>query len=306
MTPTFDLDASETIEFGIGREAGDARAFRIVPVDGDLKAALTEMARETFRQMALADPNPPRFDPAEEQSSRAYQQLPLQDDLAASLREVFATDNFDFDRSFGDDLTDVFCYFARFTSEDGSRLLCLRRAAQFKAMRTKQGRIAFLESLGASDTLSLFPDQLFQLNDDFDVAIDNETVHIINPKSLKVLAQIDNKSMAAVAANMKHIRDACPYVRWDTIEAYASTKARVAALIASIRSAGHAENISKSRLVEACLRAGIPVLDDGKVAVPDNHVQEFLEILNRRRYEVDLVETDHELYVASARRRASS
>lgn len=306
MISPFDLDGIVTVEFGVGRESGGLRGFGLVPIDDELQDALKEMAKETFRQMEQVGTTPSAYDPADEPPTQDYQQLSLDDDLAASLREVFVTANFDYDQAFGDDLADVFCYFARFKDVNDRHLLCLRRAAQFKAMHTKKGRVAFWFSFGVSDTLQLFTGNLFQLNNDFDVAIDEELVHIIHPKSFKALAQIDRASTDAVTANLRRIREACPYVRWETIEEQAVGKPRIAALLASIRSAGHADNVDKSELVSLCHRAGVPVEDNDGVIVPDDKIVEFLQVLNRRRWESNLVPKEPEVYVASSRRRAPS
>ena len=298
MTPSFDLTTISTIEFGVGRESGGDRSFFQVATNAAVKDALFEMAQKTFQLMDQEESTPQRYDPADAPADSTYSLLPLDDDLAEPVREIFDTANFEHDGAFPDDLSDVFCYFARFTTDDNRRLLCFRRAAQFKTIR--KGTVLRFET----DTLNVMSGRTFHLNNEFDVIVDKVTVHIIHPAGFKALAKVHEASPENIAANVRHIREVCPYIRWDKIESYAIGRQRIARLLASIRSAKHAENIDKSNLVNMCQRADIPLVDDGDVTVPDDKIQEFLEVLNRRRYEVELVESSRERYVASNRRPA--
>lgn len=296
MTIHFDLDLSQAVQFGVGRDAGDGRSFGLVSVHDNIQTELTSMARETLRQMEEVEKPPSLYDPASVPSTFEYLQLPIHDDLAAEVQAIFDVPMFDRDPSFPNELNDVFCYFAVFTGQDGSRLLCLRRAAQFKGLAKKKA--ASLRG----DALQLVPEPLFQLNNEFDVLVDYELVHIIHPKSFSVLAQIDLATAETVSKNVNAIREQCPYVRWSNIEEHAISKPSIARLLASIRSSGHAENVDRDLLVGACIRAEVPVQEGEQIVIPDSNVKEFLEVLNRRLYEVDLVRFQPEFYVASNRR----
>lgn len=296
MTIHFNLDLPPIVEFGVGRDASDGRSFGLVSVRDDVQDELFSMAKETLRQIDQAEEPPAAYDPANVPSTFEYLQLPIHDVMASEIQAIFNVPAFDRDASFPNDLSDVFCYFALFTSQDGSRLLCLRRAAQFKSLAKKKA--ASLRG----DALQLVPDPLFQLNNEFDVLVDHETVHIIHPKSFSALARIDVATAETVSKNVKAIREQCPYVRWSNIEKHAISKPSIARLLASIRSSRHAENVDRDLLVGACIRAEVPIQDGEQIAVPDNDIKEFLEVLNRRLYEVDLVPSHPEFYVASNRR----
>lgn len=299
MTPIFDLEAPAAVEFGVGRDSGSTRDFFHVSTNDAVDAVLIEMVRDTFRQMERSEGPPQRYDPADTPASQAYLQLPLDDDLAGPLWDLFHTDNFEYDNAFPSDLADVFCYFARFTDGNFDRFLCLRRATQFKTVRKRLLRFG-------SDALEVMPSRVYQLNNDFDLIVDQTTVHIIHPEGFRVLAQIDLASEEAVTENIKAIRDVCPYVEWSSIEEYAMGKPRVARLLASIRSADHAKSVSKTRLAAACARVDVPLVDGDQITVPEPSIKGFLEVLNRRRFESDLVPSEREVYWASNRQRVSS
>lgn len=296
MTIPFDLDRPQAIEFGVGRDAGDGRSFGLVSVRNDVQAELSSMAKETLRQIEQVEGPPVPYDPASTPSAFEYLQLPIHDVMASEIQAIFDIPAFDRDALFPNDLSDVFCYFALFTGQDGSRLLCLRRAAQFKSLAKKKAAAL------RGDALQLVPEPLFQLNNEFDVIVDHEMIHIIHPKSFSTLAQIDLADAETVSKNVKAIREHCPYVQWSNIEEHAISRPSIARLLASIRSSGHAENVDRRLLVRACIRAEVPVQDGEQIAVPDNDIKAFLEVLNRRLYEVDLVPSHPEFYVASNRR----
>lgn len=298
MTPIFEPEAPITIEFGVGRESESTRDFFHVATNDAVDSVLIEMLHETFRQINQSEVPPQRYDPADTPAAHAYLQLPLDDDLAEPLRDLFRTTNFEYDNAFPDDLADVFCYFAKFAEGNVTRYLCLRRATQFKTVRKKLLRFG-------SDALEVMSSRVYQLNNEFDLIVDDTAVHIIRPEGFRVLAQIELASEEAVTANIKAIRDACPYVEWGSIEEYATGKPRVARLLASIRSAGHAENISKTRLVAACAHVNVPLVDGDQITVPESSIKDFLEVLNRRRFASDLVLSEREFYWASNRQRVS-
>ncbi|MFQ5472724.1 MAG: DUF4868 domain-containing protein, partial [Dehalococcoidia bacterium] len=107
-----------------------------------------------------------------------------------------------------------------------------------------------------------------------------------------------------VPQNMKAIRKDLPFVDFDGIEDYAGKRPRAARYLASIRAQEETKNIDKAALKRLCKRTGVEVKEsNGKVIVPDGHEMGFLEVLDRRRYEVDLVKEEPERYRAASRRK---
>lgn len=85
----------------------------------------------------------------------------------------------------------------------------------------------------------------------------------------------------------------------------ASQKAKF--ILASIKSKREAEGLAKSKLEQLWHRTRVDFTeDDGNIQVEDSQVMGFLEVLDRRRYEIDLKEqTDPEVYRAPSRSRIS-
>ena len=100
------------------------------------------------------------------------------------------------------------------------------------------------------------------------------------------------------------MKPSLPYPSFDGIEEYARKHSRAARLLASIRSSNGGKVINQDKLKSACERMGIELHStDGTLYVAkENQILDFLEVLDRRRYEVDLVDGEPEAYKAYSRR----
>ena len=67
------------------------------------------------------------------------------------------------------------------------------------------------------------------------------------------------------------------------------------------------KNISKAKLKEACAQLGVEIKEEnGKITVENKNIMGFLEILDRRRYELELVEGEPEQFRAASRSKISA
>jgi hypothetical protein len=298
MKLEFDLGSVAVTEFGVGRDDGDGQAFVAVPVDADLQGALREMVQATWDAMQKDKDGPAKYEPSEKHGSTEYLHLPLGDDMASPLRALHEATNLDIDGSALDEPADVFCYVARLTDKKKRRLTALRRASQFKGVLKKR-LIRFV-----SDSLKLIDDDVFKLDSDFDLLVDSANVHILRPSGFEFAGKLQQAILDAVPENIKAIRKDLAFVDFGGIEAYAGKHPRAARYLASIRGQAETKNIDKSLLKKHCKQTGVSVTESkGKVIVTDGHEMAFLEVLDRRRYEVSLVKEKPEHYRAASRRK---
>ena len=302
MNLKFDLENVETTEFGVGRRIGSDRTFAAVPVHLGVQTTLQEMVASTCRKMETNAESPSTFSPAEKYANVEYLTLPIDDDLALRLKTLHEAPNLTIaPGDYLDWMTRCFCYFARLWDVDDKQLTALRRATQFKGALNKQNRIL---SLLGTDVLRIVDEPIFQLNVDFDVIVDSDTVHIIHPNSFKILGQVEEAIAEAVPRNVQAIQSQIGYVEWSTIEEYATFHSRAANLLASIRTNGYGDNLDRSALESECEAGGISLTDvAGRLVVPDGQIMGFLEIVDRRRYVSRLVAGVTERYKASSRTR---
>jgi hypothetical protein len=294
------LDSSWVTEFGVGREDGNGESFVAVPVDAGVQGALREMAQATWDAMQRDEDGPAKYEPSEKHGSTEYLYLPLDDELAASVRELHEAAGRNIDAAALSDPTDVFCYFARFTDMKKRHLTALRRATQFKGVLKSKNRLVRM----LDDTLRIIEDTVFKLDSDFDLLVDSANVHILRPSGFEFAGKLQRAILDAVSENIKAIRKDLAFVEFDGIEAYARKHPRAARYLASIRSQGETKSIDKALLKKLCRRTGVEIAESkGKVTVVDGHEMNFLEVLDRRRYEVSLVKESPERYRAGSRRK---
>jgi len=300
MNLDFDIGNVTVTEFGVGRDDGDEQTFVSVPVDAGVQGALGEMVQATWDAMQKDEDGPAKYEPSEKHGSTEYLYLPLDDELAASVRELHEAESLNIDAAALTEPTDVFCYFARLTDKSKRRLTALRRATQFKGVLKSRNRLVRM----LDDTLTIIEDSVFKLDNDFDLLVDGTNAHILRPSGFEFAGKLQQAILAAVPKNIKAIQKDLAFVEFDGIEAYARKHPRAARYLASIRGQEETRNIDKSLLKKLCKETGVEVTESkGKISITSGHEMGFLEVLDRRRYEVSLVRENPERYRAGSRRK---
>lgn len=300
MKLDFDLGKVAVTEFGVGRDDGNGQTFVTVPVDADVQKALREIVSATWDAMQKDTDDPPRYEPSEKHGSTEYLFLPLDDDLASTVRELHEAVNLDIDANVLADPSDVFCYFARLADNKRRRLTALRRATQFKGVLKSKGRLVRM----LDDSLRIIEDTVFKLDSDFDLLVDSANVHVLRPSGFEFAGKLEQAILDAVPENIEAIRKDLTFVEFAGIEEYARKHPRAARYLASIRGQEETKDIDKAALKSHCKRTRVEVSESkGKVTVSAGHEMGFLEVLDRRRYEMELVKGQPERFKAGSRRK---
>lgn len=294
----FDLGNIKTVEFGVGRDDGDDQAFHCVMVDDGVQIALGEMARASWTAMQKLTEDPLPYEPSEKYCGCEYVYLPLDNELAVRVQNLHQAVDLDIDQQALNDTEAMFCYFTKFKDEQGRQLTALRRATQFKGV-LKSRLIQW-----GTDALKIVEDKVFKLDNDFDLLVDSEKVHILRPSGFEFASKLQAAILGAVEGNVKLLRSDLPFVYFDSIQEYASVHPRAARYLASIRSQQEVAKIDKQRLLDACGATGVEITENNEeIVVDDRNIMGFLEVLDRRRYEVRLVPKEPEQYRAPSRTR---
>jgi len=299
MTLDFDFDQVKIIEFGVGLDNGEQQSFWYVPVDDAVQTVLRDMAMETWHAMQEDfGSDPLRYEPSERYASQEYVYLPLADDLAKQMRQLYEANNLPTNSGAISNPAAIYCYFVHMTDQRGRRVTALRRATQFKGV-LRSRLIRFV-----TDALQLIEDRVFKLDSNFDLLIDSQQVHILRPSGFEFAGMLQEAVVAAVPQIVKALQHALPFVDFASIQDYASKHPRAARYLASIRSQQNVKNVDKRALKRLCTATGVQTRDSkGKISVEDSQVVGFLEVLDRRRYEVELVKDSPERFKAASRRR---
>lgn len=302
MNLNFDLSHIKSTEFGIGRGNGDECEYVSVPVDTTVQTALIEMVKTTWEEMQnnyMKNDGevPPQYEASEKYESNEYVYINTIDPIAEPLINLHEAINLPVFAAAMRSPNTISCYFVRLTDYEGNRLTGLRQATYFKGVLNKKLIQIF------DDTLMLVEDRVFKLDNDFDLLIDSNRLHIWRPKAFEVMNEMKQKILDAVQKNVSELKREIPYVDFETIESYASKHPRAARYLASIRQQ-NIKDIESHLLKDLCNRTGVDFNEvDGKMDIAEKHIMGFLEILDRRRYGVELIQDTPEFYKAASRQK---
>ena len=297
MMLNFNFDSIRSIEFGIGSDDGDGGVYSLIPVDQKVQEALREMGADTWSAMQ-ENGEPDEYEPSEKYASQEYVYIATDDDLAARLSNLHRASNLHLNAAALKEPRPIFCYFAKFSDAKGRRLTAVRRASQFKGIL--KNRLIQL----VTDSLRLVEDDTFKLDSDFDLLIDSANIHILRPSGFEFIAELQQAIREAVPANVASIQRDMPFVDFASIEEYAGSHTRAARYLASIRSQRETQNISQTLLKKVCKAHGVDLQTrNGRITIRAGSEMDFLDILDRRMYELELVEGSPERYRAGSRRK---
>jgi len=303
MALNFNLAAVTSTEFGVGRDDNAEGSFSLIPIDANVQAALQEMAAGTWEAMADIGDEPQEYQPSEKYAPQEYLIAAIGGTEVVRMRNLHRANNLLLDTTVLEEPGRISCYFARFNDSRGRRLTAVRRATQFKGLLKSGNRLIRL----VTDSLQIVEDETFKLDHDFDLLIDSTQIHILRPSGFEFIAKLQEAIREAVPANIASIHEDMPFVDFGAIQEYASLHTRAARHVASIRSQRETQNVSQSLLKKACKSYDVEVkTKDGKLTVAAGSEMTFLDILDRRMYELELVENSPEKYRAGSRRRVGA
>ncbi len=298
MKLVFNLDKVKVTEFGVGREDATGQSFVLLPVDFGVQSALREMVEATWNAMQSDGGKPAPYQPSEKHAATEYLYLPLKDELATTLRDLHQAANLEIHVNALDEPADVFCYFARLRDDKQRYLTALRRATQFKGTLKKKNRLVRM----LDDTLQIIEDKVFKLDNDFDLLVDSTFLHILRPSGFEFAGRLQQAILDAVPGNIEVVQQDIVFVDFDSIQEYALKHPRAARYLASIRGQAETKNIDRNALRRLCKSTGVEITNvNGKITIAAGHEMGFLEVLDRRRYELELVKGQPERFKASSR-----
>ncbi|MCL1164048.1 DUF4868 domain-containing protein [Shewanella chilikensis] len=303
MPINFDFENVNITEFGLGLDSPN-RGFVFVPVDEVVQKSLVEMVSFTKTQMQDKASSMATYQPSEKYASIEYLTFSINDPLVQELKTLHESENVPEDCSAFDNINQCFAYFVKLTDNNQQRITAVRRSTQFKTLIKKRHKLVQY----VDNTLKSLEETVFKLDNDFDFIIQNDLIHILRPSGLEFIAQLQKAIMDAVPANIASIASEIDFVNFDSISQYAQNHPRAARYIASIKSQSEAINISQDKLERYCEKTNVVTnIVDGKINLDSSQIMGFLEVLDRRRYEIDLKDDgESEVYRAPSRSRVTS
>ena len=299
MNLNFDIKRVKVTEFGVGYDDGDHSKFVLVPVAKAVQATLQKMVETTWHTMRQNTEEPLEYEPSEKHADAEYLYMATSNQMGALLFDLQKAENLPIETDALGDPQKISSYFVRLTDHKKRRLTGLRRASQFKGLLKKKNRLMRV----VDDALQIVEEEVFRLDDDLDLLIDSENLHIWRPRAFEVMGKLKEAILDAVPTNVNHIKKNIPFLDFANIESYASPRLRAARYLASIRFQ-NLRGIDRSALQAVCKKIGVKLeANNGKLTVNKRHILDFLEVLDRRRYVDELDPDTPESYRAASRQK---
>jgi hypothetical protein len=195
---------------------------------------------------------------------------------------------------------DIDYYFCEFHDDEGRRIVGVKKATQFKttlAARNKLVRVV-------NDTLRLIEESVLKVDPLFDALITEDYVFILNPRPLEYIANLVEHVAGAAEAKVQFVHEKIPFLDLTRIRGRIGKHPQMARIAASIASRADLSDFRRDRIEALAAQHGIVFKEvDGRLRCRVVDEAKLLEILDARRYHLDLADDGGIPYRAPARQR---
>lgn len=298
MFQGFNADQIENIEFSFCIKDDDRTAFHQVPTDRDIKKQLEEMFTFTVNQIQNAENPFARYEISEKYGSKESLVANISDEMFDSIINMRDAESEDISSENIENADELLFYRVTFHDNNGNKVTGIRKASYFKSILKQRSRLVRLYD----DSLESVEDKIFKLDYDFDFFIYNDEAYILRPTNFEFLASISDEVFEQVVQKVEALEATLAFIDFETIKELSSHSKRAAKLIISISSRSDLENISEQRIIDLATANHVSLeQDDDSISPSDGHEIAFLELLDRRRYTVELINGNIEAYRAPSR-----
>ncbi|MDY8111093.1 DUF4868 domain-containing protein [Fulvimarina sp. 2208YS6-2-32] len=299
---SFDFGEIVSVNFGVSLRSNGNMHF--VPTDAATKDALKQILRQTRGIfVGLPDEWEP-YDISEDYGARRRVYAPRDNEFMREIATVFDAGALDDLANISDHAYDVEFYFAEFRDGLNRKAVGIRKATQLKGTLNARNRLVRL----VDDTLVLIQEDVLNLDTEFDLIVTDPHVFILNPRQTEHLAKIVQQVASTAAEKVKVIHDSIPFLDLSRIAEKIGNHPRMARHAASIALNPNLANFQRPAIESLAAKHGIKFkeLGDGRLQCRVSDEARLLELLDARRYHLDLQGDGGAPYRATARQRVSA
>lgn len=287
------------IEFGICVNGDEGEELLRIPIDDSVRESLSEMYDSFYEAYGSTNEAPDVFQPSEKYANTEKLTIALDHENLESLRTLYGETSIQIgDVNLPELAGKIIYYFVIFRLGPRTKKVAVKRPSQFKALLNKK-LIRFID-----DTLQAIPDDVFKLDIDFDFIISRHNIEILHPTGFIFIANIDQEVQRRAMEATQALGRRVAFIDFDSIAPFVGTSKTAAKLIASIKSRDDLESTSQQKLIKICKDLGVNVrVIRGKIVPGAESMLDFLNILDRREYAVDVTTQRPEIYLAASRKK---
>jgi hypothetical protein len=304
MNPDLICPPIDRLDFGVCLREGDQRSVFRVPIRPEVEVVFQEALGKTVEALKGDEHESltglVNYDPAEKHETHDPCIVQLASPWLAKIRDLVEMTDFETNGTvLRDNPSKIFYYFCRFKKEQ-NYFWGIRKATQFKSsLKTKN---AFLQG----DELNLVGGNVFRLDDFFDAVITDDKAYILRPKDFEYVADLVQVMRNTAAASIRVVDEQLPFVDLSGLATQMERggSIRRARLAASVAARTDLNLTDRNLFAEACTNSGIILEEnDGILSASAEQSWDLLTVLDRRRYWVNLIAGQHEIYEAASRER---
>lgn len=297
----FDFQNITSVNFGVSlRESGD-RYF--IPTDAATKDALKAMLRATRGAFDGIPGDWELHDISEDYGERRRIYATRDNEFMAELSDVHDAGALQDLTNIQDHVRDIEFYFADFRDDQDRQATGIRKATKLKGTLGARNRLVRL----VDDTLRLVRDDVLNLDTEFDVIVTDAHVFILNARQVEQVAKIVAQVAATASVKVQLIHDTVTFLDLSRIVAKIGAHPRMARNAASVASNPNLANFQRPLIEALAGQHGIKFreIENGRLQCRVIDEAKLLELLDARRYHLDLEGDGGDPYRATARQKVS-
>ncbi|EHI5143976.1 DUF4868 domain-containing protein [Vibrio alginolyticus] len=301
MIEGFNISKIENIELSLKVTSDEAKGFHQAPTDSTIKEYLKEMLTETMKHFENAEDGIENFDISEKYSTTATLKASIEDtELYQDVHDIRDESALVLQSDAIQNPQHIPYYRVKFYDDQNNEIVGVRTASYFKAILKQRNRVMKL----VDDTLKPCEDTLFKLDNDFDFIIAKNDVYVYRPRNFEIIANLDEELLAVAALRVEVLASSLDFVDFNKIKTITKTSKKAAKLVLSLSGRPDLKYISQENITKNANETGLKLeRNDNEQMVPaEGEEVDFLEMLDRRRYSVVLVDGSREVYRASRRK----
>ncbi len=296
----FDLRNIQDVNFAVALRSSGKRYF--VATDAQIKNALKDVIGATVAAFEQLDGDWELHDISEDYGDRRPVYAPRDTDYLTELSAIFDAGEFSDMANAQQRAHDIDYYFGVFYDSQGRKAVGIKKGTQLKGTLAARNKLMRL----ADDSLRMVEEDVLKLDREFDAIITDKHIFMLKVRSVEYLANIVEHVAGAAANKVQEIHQKVAFVDFSRIQEDIAKHPKMARMAASIATRNDLEQIRQDRVEELAEHHGLVLKEiDGRLQCRRQDEAKLLEILDARRYQLDLTETGPVPYRATGRQKVN-
>lgn len=295
-----DLQTVAAQNFGV-RMRSDA-SLHFIATDVGTKAVLTDVLSATVGAFDGIDGDWQAYDISEDYGEPRRIFAARDAEHFGDVSAIFDIGALNDLANLDDHIRDIDYYFCEFRDAANAKIVGVKKAVQFKTTLAARNKLARL----INDTLQIIEENVVKIDPLFDALITDQNIFILKPRAVEYIADMVTHVAGAATEKVRHIHDNIAFLDLSRIEEKISSHPKMARMAASIAARDDLGEFQQEKIVSLATQHGVVFKEvDGRLQCRVADEAKLLEILDARRYHLDLANDGGDPYRASARQRVS-